>query len=255
MAARTSTLANLLRERSGSGDQIPVDVDAIAGWCRLEVAEAPVTGFLGALVSAGKNSGILIREGQYRGQRRFTIAHELGHFAIPTHEGRGLCLERHILRPRSDKAEEREANQFAAELLMPRGLFLRHMGDADPSFRNVKGLAAPDRFDVSVTACALRLVKLSREPAALVCARNGRVEWRFPSPNFYYALPSPGHRLPAETCAAAVFRGEHPSDDPERVAEAAWFMPRGETEEVLESTFAIESLGQVLSLVWAVERE
>lgn len=47
-------------------------------------------------------------------RRRFTIAHEIGHFLM-SHGSCDLC---------SSTPEEREANQFAAELLMP-SLFIR----------------------------------------------------------------------------------------------------------------------------------
>jgi hypothetical protein len=152
-----------------------------------------------------------------------------------------------------DKSKEREANEFADELLMPRRLFLKDVKGRDPSFRTVKVLAGSDRYDVSLTACAFRVAKLMREPCALVCAIRGTVLWKTWSKNFYYALPNRGDLVPADSASAAVFRGESASDDPERVPPDAWFQSRHETEEVFESTFAIPALGQVLSLIWVVE--
>jgi hypothetical protein len=155
--------------------------------------------------------------------------------------------------PAVDKTKEREANEFADELLMPRHLFLRDLKRRDPSFRTAKSLAAADRYDVSLTACAFRVAKLTREPCALVCARGGIVLWKTWSENFYYALPGRGDLVPPDSASAAVFRGESPSDDPESVPSDVWFEARRETEEVFESTFAIPALGQVLSLIWVVE--
>jgi len=226
-------------------------------WCHLEVAEIPLKGCLGLFVTVSGNAGILIKEGQLRGQRRFTIAHELGHFAIPTHarDAGFMCLTDDMSTPTVDKSKEREANEFADELLMPKRLFVRDLKGRDPAFRTVKVLAEPDRYDVSVTACAFRVAKLTREPCALICARGGSVMWRTWSDNFSYALPGRGDPVPADSASAAVFRGESASDNPEAVSPSAWLEPRQQTEEVYESTFAIPALGQVLSLIWVVESE
>ena len=55
-------------------------------------------------------------------RQRFTIAHELGHLLL--HETRAMIVDTHVYRrdevsSRGTKKEEREANAFAAELLMP----------------------------------------------------------------------------------------------------------------------------------------
>lgn len=257
MPPNPAALAALLRKESGHGDALPVDVDAIATWCRLEVAEIPLDGCLGLFATVNGHSGILVKEGQLRGQRRFTLAHELGHFAIPTHlrEAGFLCVSDDMSTPAVDKTKEREANEFADELLMPKHLFRKDLKGTDPCFRAVKMLAASDRYDVSVTACAFRVVKLTREPCALVCARAGVVLWKTWSENFFYALPGRGDAVPASSASAAVFRGEPASDDPESIPPDVWFEPRHRTEEVYESTISMTTWGQVLSLIWVVEAE
>ncbi len=68
-------------------------------------------------VSAGHGSGVR----QPIRRRRFTIAHELGHWICQYREG---TLKLFYCRPgdvaaAADRAAEREANVFAAELLMP----------------------------------------------------------------------------------------------------------------------------------------
>jgi Zn-dependent peptidase ImmA (M78 family) len=65
---------------------------------------------------------ILVNAGEPGARRRFTIAHELGHWVCQCLEGEMepvYCrAEEMTLDPRT-KAREREANVFAAELLMP----------------------------------------------------------------------------------------------------------------------------------------
>jgi Zn-dependent peptidase ImmA (M78 family) len=56
-------------------------------------------------------------------RQRFTVAHECGHLLL--HKGQPMFIDRYVrvnLRSGESNKEEREANAFAAELLMPRAL-------------------------------------------------------------------------------------------------------------------------------------
>lgn len=95
------------------------------------------------------------------GRRRFTIAHEIGHFVL--HAGRSQAAATSYCRgsdlERSDSAEG-EANRFAAALLMPEPL-VEH--EATRCGCNIALLA--ERFAVSVPAMKLRLLTLDLLPA------------------------------------------------------------------------------------------
>jgi Zn-dependent peptidase ImmA (M78 family) len=67
------------------------------------------------------------------GRRRFTLAHELGHWICQCLEGRGatiMCRAEDVS-PETDRTMEREANVFGAELLMPEEAIRRHAHDPD----------------------------------------------------------------------------------------------------------------------------
>lgn len=122
-------------------------------------------------------SGLLFRQGESRAigvnaahpmvRQRFTIAHELGHLRL--HPGKELFLDHVRVDMRDDVSslgtdrEEREANAFAAELLMPRLEVTNEVhrvidrgGVADGRF--IADLAF--LFDVSEQAMDFRLVNL-----------------------------------------------------------------------------------------------
>lgn len=87
-------------------------------------------GFTACLVCPSDDipCGIALAPGQGPGRTRFSIAHELGHFHIPSHRKRPSrpCREDDMdARADTDPGRnyEWEANDFAAELLMPRSLF------------------------------------------------------------------------------------------------------------------------------------
>jgi hypothetical protein len=100
---------------------------------------------------------------------RFTIAHEIGHWVCHCLEGRAQAMEPTYCRPvdlteATDRALEREANVFAAELLMPEPAVRQAWAEllARSGKRSGPELAAAvtacaRRFDVSPTAMQWRL--------------------------------------------------------------------------------------------------
>lgn len=104
-------------------------------------------------------------------RRRFTIAHEIGHFRMHVPGRDGVFADRAediIELPRNGaspamlpplKQREREADAFARELLMPELLVTEH---ARATGFNLPALA--ERFDVSVPAIRLRLRLLGLLP-------------------------------------------------------------------------------------------
>jgi hypothetical protein len=257
MAGPPPFWARTLRQHSGIGETCPVNLEQLMEWCGIHFAEVDVKGFLGLHMCVSGQHGIMIKEGQSPGQRRFTIAHELGHFAIPDHADVGMrhCLEEDLTGVRVQAEVEREANEFAAELLMPRRVFLQDIQFKLPSFGTIKKLAAPTRYDVSMTACALRWIELAEQGCALVCIEGGRIKWKYGAKKFRYALPPRGSNVPPETAAAAVLRGELVVDGLEAIPTWAWLEPRESTREVHESTFHIPSLDQVLSIIVVGEED
>jgi Zn-dependent peptidase ImmA (M78 family) len=119
-----------------------------------------------------------------RGRRRFTIAHECGHWVLHVAgSGQEVCCrpqdiaEQHVPDAeavRQLRRREAEANAFAHELLMPEVLVHQQ---AKATGCNLSALA--ERFDVSVPAVRLRLLTLGLLPAwmasvPVVGGRGGR---------------------------------------------------------------------------------
>jgi hypothetical protein len=142
----------------------PVPVEAIAeDLLGLLIGEADLD-VSGLLVPAERR--IWVDAGEARAsppRRRFTIAHEVGHWVCQVRAGRGEPFHCRIdpsvdatpeaARPLTDP-REREANVFAAELLMPEDLVRRTLA------RGVPRADLARRFDVSPPAMAWRLYNL-----------------------------------------------------------------------------------------------
>ncbi len=109
-----------------------------------------------ALEPLGDAHAIVLSGAGDERRRRFTIAHEIGHFVL--HPG-SIRHERGGLVNEALRSREREADRFAAELLMPEHLVrqaVREQG-VDPAL-------LADRFQVSVKAMRVRLYRLGLAP-------------------------------------------------------------------------------------------
>ena len=120
------------------------------------------------------------------GFRRFSVAHELGHLHIPGH-AEALLPAGHATHEsragyRSDSRYEREADEFAANLLMPKRLFqvaMRRAGDGLAAILKLADLCGTSRL-----ATAIRYVNLAdSEPVAVVLSEG---------PTLRYAILSDG---------------------------------------------------------------
>ena len=146
--------------------EVPVPVEDIARKLGAELTyeafEGDVSGMLyrdEAHVVIGVNS----RHAPTR--QRFTVAHECGHLVM--HKGTPMFIDRIVRVNRRDgesNREEREANAFAAELLMPRQLVDREIDrlvsrQSDLTFKEVVAELAK-RFQVSTEAMTIRLTNV-----------------------------------------------------------------------------------------------
>lgn len=138
----TDPRAYRLRERYHAhfgGAELPVPVERIAeDLLGLAVAERDGLAVSGMLLPAER--AIYVNAEDVPARRRFTLAHEVGHWVCQCLEGKGapvMCRAEDVSES-ADRALEREANVFAAELLMP-----------EPAVRRT--------FSGSITATAMAL--------------------------------------------------------------------------------------------------
>lgn len=148
------------RERYG-GEELPVPVDRIAeDLLGLALHEADDIEVSGMLIPAERSIWLNATESRRSAaRRRFTVGHEVGHWICHSASGsaaKRFCREVGVAR---GKGIEREANTFAAELLMPRQLVVR---EAERLQLNVLALAK--LFEVSRPAMQLRLSLLGLLP-------------------------------------------------------------------------------------------
>jgi transcriptional regulator with XRE-family HTH domain len=138
----------------------PVPAEKLARLCGVRVRALPASfgeGISGLLLELPSGPVIGYRDSDNRGRRHFTIAHELGHHLLRHYENFHIDVQAMAELgnpPGHDWRDEREANDFAAQLLMPAALVTQEYA----SQPKVSRLAA--KFKVSQEAMGWRLVNL-----------------------------------------------------------------------------------------------
>jgi len=110
-------------------------------------------------------------------QQRFSLAHLLGHFVL---HGQGAALFVDFRKPTASKlsnqeewlVREREADEFAAELLMPEDVLRDSLGGKPRRRRNFFTQPVAAHFGVSEIMFALRLTELGINPGGSIYSRQ-----------------------------------------------------------------------------------
>jgi hypothetical protein len=173
----------VIRERGIAA--LPVDPIAIAGDLGIEVQAKPAgtTGVSGMFLRAGESYGIVYATHIYNaGFQRFSVAHELGHYFLPGHID-AVLANGDVHQSRAGFASgdryEREADYFAAALLMPRGLLVSAMRTAGAGLAAIEHLAT--LCATSLTATAIRLAQCTPDPLAIIVSVGSTIEYCFMS--------------------------------------------------------------------------
>lgn len=203
----------------------PVDVETFARTVGiLEFRDLDVDGFVGALMTdLEKTKGIILSAtGMSAVRRRFTVAHELGHFLIAAHRGDKRCTSKDLMETRREtlhQKEEAQANRFAAGLLMPKPWFVTQTDELGPPvLEHLRIIAAT--YSVSLEAAANRYAELTSETCSFVFLRNGRIRYARSSRTFPALAIRPGDQSPSD-CVRAGGRGWAAADSDE------WLRPDG----------------------------
>jgi hypothetical protein len=231
-------------------------LDRIARQLGLRVVEVNAESFDGALlrvVGEPKGTVALRRTIAEEGRKRFTLAHEIGHYLLPNQqEALRPCVPTEIESWSAETAGyEVDANTFAAEVLMPReriGSALK----AAPALAAARALAA--ELGTSLTATLLRLVESSTFRVALVVSRGGRSQWYRASPEFARAVRL--GPLDERTGPAAYFRTGTLPSGVQKIHADAWLFDSNLRKDAAtwEESAALTAYNIVLTLLELRER-
>ena len=236
-------------------DHFPIEVAKVAKEISRQLyPDDPITrvtgdklrSFEGALVRAPlgrKGWGILFNTDiASPGRINFTLAHEFGHYLLHRSsypEGFNCSTEDMVRWDTEYGRVEHQANVFASYLLMPLDDFRRRLSPSTvPDLDALSDCA--DRYDVSLTAAALKWLSYTERRSVLVVSRDEFILWAWSSKAayrtgaFFKTANRPPRPIPAVSLAAHGRKGEMRTAASE-FEEGIWFEREPCTELALFS--------------------
>lgn len=185
---------------------------------------------------------------------RFTIAHELGHYYLPDQRQAlmaGQSPDCHIGFI-SDKSSERQADTFAANLLIPRRLIQTHIDKQGMmTLKSIRDMART--LDVSLPCAVIRYVQYATEACGVVVSEAGKVKYYIASDE----MEAIGFRymarqmdIPRESKAWELLSsGRHVQIEGMKTASTRWYSNRSQSTELWEDSISLGYSDQVITLL------
>lgn len=182
---RASQIAQVILSEKGLERKLPVPVANLAQNERVTVKLLTTERrFEGRLELCAGKPTIFVNDhgrGSDYPRTRFTLAHELGHFFLHRRWlSRGATFhDAEILSGNTLREVEREANDFAAECLLPERLVERFLSGRLLGLGMVQELA--DQALASIEATAIRVARITSSRCCFFFERDGVIQWVAPS--------------------------------------------------------------------------
>jgi Zn-dependent peptidase ImmA (M78 family) len=239
--ARARKLAREVLWECGVDEPSKIDPFVILGRRKIRVIYGRLDGATAQILRIGDRAIIRVSDEIVQvGRLRFTIAHEVAHYLL----GHRIPTEFDLsANPPFSAHQEREADVFATEFLMPEAWVLSYCA-ASPSFDSIQAIA--QTFRMSNMASAVRYAELTSASCAVVYSENGHVVWAKRSRTF-------PNRIPAQLkigagALAHDFHERGPAGEGAReVPAAAWF---GSAVPSLVGTSLVEHVDKVPEPGW-----
>ena len=246
-AARAKELLTELRIRNPD----EIEIEKIAAFKNVLVRYEPLQGMDGRIVRDGNAAIVTVNSAiKFEGQRRFVIAHELGHFFLHPTTRQIETVDAKQINNWSERQEieEYEANIFAAELLMPEVLLAPRIKSKRPSFDLIDTLC--EEFHTTFTATAVQFVLNTSEECAVVsCSKRERL-WFILSRQFSFQMLG---ETCIHGCSCAAEVGLNKRSSRSSQIEASYWLDGfyGDHKSMItEDARFFPSLDRSLSLLW-----
>jgi len=150
-------------------DRLPIDVESLASELGIKIIEENFDDDIaGLLYSKESKSFIGININHHENRKRFTIGHEIGHYVLLHHKlNSGIHVDsksfifRRTNNNTDDEIKEKEANKFAASLLMPAKLLKKFIEEEEIDLNDELDIyRLSTKIKVSEQALTYRLLNL-----------------------------------------------------------------------------------------------
>jgi hypothetical protein len=222
-----------------------IDLEAIAFYCGATVVEGDLRGCEARLVGSGNKAFITVKRDGNPHRRRFSIGHELGHWAHDRGRANFRCGKAEF-QTWGGVSPEQRANTYAANLLLPRSMFVPRTKDRPVTLDTASDLA--NVFRTSLTSTAIRFVEYRGLPAVVAFSTDRGVSWSRRSKDVPFPVKLRGAAT-SDSVAYDLLRTDAAAPGPTDISADAWFDDyHARWHSVQEDSRRVA--GGVLTLLW-----
>lgn len=221
----------------------------------IDIVEGTLTSCESLLMYKNGKPYVIVNKGSHPQRKRFSIAHEIGHFILHNDGVATVCSSDFIesWETCSIPENELEANEFAANLILPERFFKKD-SDFDPDFSELLRLC--DKYQTSVIATSRRYIDYFSAPAAVVMSTSGVIKWFVPNKLFQEEklFVDVRAKVAGGTQANSLFLGLNTSNKPKLVDQELWLKNQEKLNgDFLELSFIMRNFDSVISILWLDE--
>lgn len=254
-------LALSILDKFGIDEPYKIDIEDIVYAMEIPIQFKPLTGCEGRIIH-GKNKSIITINSKidFETRKRFTIAHELGHYLMHKrnpiqHSDDISSLSWFNNKSKSGiSLQEFEANTFASELLLPTHKFseLIHAIPFSPELiRNIS-----DQYNISRSSVIYRFVENGNHPICVFYTQNNKVHFWRRADGFNYKIKDITKLPPPTDSVAAEYFNEsiiYPVNDSKQViVKSTWLeVPEDYVDDTFyEFCLVYSAANLAISVIW-----
>ncbi len=260
-----SNKAKMLLQEIGFDEITEIPMDIFVAALGATLIEESLPNSDGKIIRGNTKTLIKVNSDiKFEERKRFTIAHEIGHYLLhnklelDVHNETSNSLNWFNSTEQQAKKgiQEWEANDFAAELLMPEALVRKETFRKKFSPDLVKHLST--RFKTSITSIIYRLLSLDIYPLFVVFISSGIVRYWSKSNNFWVRvqnitkLPPPRNSVAEEYIEAGyeyIYTG---NDKAQTIDKSIWFDLKDDEDDTdfFEYCIPTKQYQTIISVIW-----
>lgn len=245
MSATAQTPSLILGEL-GIREPADLDIEAISEYCGATIKYKSLQGCEARILGYKDRAIITVNSLSTRERQRFSAGHELGHWMRDRGQVAFQCEDKNFTQEWSTNNPEFRANRFASDLLLPAPMFKPLARGLPITFSSVSQLAS--KFQMSLTATAIRLIEHGWLPSMLVCNTDEGRAWFVANSAIsgkFWPLDRPGTNT-----VAHAFQSGSSAQSPKDVRSSEWIKhPMADRYWIKEDSIMLRGR-IVLSLLW-----
>ncbi|MBK7128241.1 MAG: ImmA/IrrE family metallo-endopeptidase [Crocinitomicaceae bacterium] len=255
--SKAELIAKKVLDECGLDDPTEIPIGEIILGRKAFYEETPLDGKDGEIVSVCGRSIIQVNSKiPFVSKKRFAAAHELGHYEMHRNlQPIFSDTEEDLMNWYKAGPQEMEANEFAAEFLMPSEKFYNECLRKKFGPEVIEHLA--NKFQVSKTSTILKFVNRGNHPVVIVFCKDNKMKWWKASHDFRYFLEFERDKeTPSGSVANELFTtkktyyGDELKQD---IWKSDWLRMRNDDEpdkKFFEYCLFVKSYNYSISVIW-----